>query len=129
MSTHRALAEILQSDPVRDHQRIVYLMTAYEFPVAVATRDMFLDWFLPRALHQIGEPVIYSLMDDRLLDAFHFPKPPSGMRHLVEGFLRFRSRIVRRLSERSRPRMRSEMRHRTYPDGYLTEELGPPPPG
>ena len=97
--------------------------------VAVATRDMFLDWFLPRALHQIGEPVIYSLMDDRLLDAFHFPKPPSGMRHLVEGFLRFRSRIVRRLSERSRPRMRSEMRHRTYPDGYLTEELGPPPPG
>jgi hypothetical protein len=97
--------------------------------VAVATRDMFLDWFLPRALHQIGAPVIYSLMDDRLLDAFHFPKPPSGMRHLVEGFLRIRSRIVRRLSERSRPRMRSEMRHRTYPDGYRTEELGPPPPG
>jgi hypothetical protein len=49
------------------------------------------------------------------------------MRRLVEGALRLRSRAVRLLPERRSPRLRSEMRHRTYPRGYHTAELGPPP--
>jgi len=95
--------------------------------VAQATRAMFLDWFLPRPLHALGEPALHALMDARLLGAFGFPEPGRGMRRIVEGALRLRSRMVRLLPERRSPRLRSALRHRTYPQGYRTAELGPPP--
>jgi hypothetical protein len=87
--------------------------------VAEATRAMFLDWFLPRPLH--------ALMDEPLLAAFGFPEPGPVIRAIVTNALRLRSRVVRILPERRAPRLRSEMRHRTYPSGYQTSQLGPPP--
>ena len=95
--------------------------------VAEATRTMFLDWFLPRPLHWLGRPVVHALMDEPLLRAFGFPEPGPALRRVVSGALRLRSRVVRRLPERSRPRLRSELRHRTYPRGYTTGQLGPLP--
>jgi len=95
--------------------------------VGAATRDMLLAWFLPKSLWPLGNPFVYALMDDRLLEAFGFPKPSAATRRLVEGALRMRSRLVRLLPERRAPRLRSVMKHRTYPNGYRTEELGPPP--
>ncbi len=93
---------------------------------AVATRDMFLAWFLPQPLWKLGEPFVYALLDDRLLEAFGFPKPSAALRRLVGGALRTRARLVRLLPERKQPHLRSELKHRTYPQGYHTEELGPP---
>ncbi len=68
------------------------------------------------------------MMDDTLLTAFGFPRPPALLRRLVEGALKGKARIVRRLPGRRRPRMRTEMKHRTYPEGYRIEELGPQEP-
>jgi hypothetical protein len=96
--------------------------------VGEASRDMFLSWFLPPLLRPLGAPFIYAMMDDTLLTAFGFPHPPVLMRRIVEGALKVRARIVRRLPSRRRPRMRTEMRHRTYPEGYRIEELGPREP-
>lgn len=95
--------------------------------VAEATRAMFLDWFLPRPLHRLGMPVVHALMDEPLLQAFGFPEPGHTLRRTVETALRTRGRIVRLLPERRRPRLRSELRHRTYPHGYRTGRLGPAP--
>ncbi|HLF09994.1 MAG TPA: oxygenase MpaB family protein, partial [Gammaproteobacteria bacterium] len=93
--------------------------------VAASTRDMFLGWFLPRSLRRLGEPAVYAMMDEPLLDAFGFPKPSPGMRRLVEGALRLRARLIRLLPERKRPRLRTGPRRPTYPQGYRVEELGP----
>lgn len=93
---------------------------------AEATRDMLLAWFLPKPLWKLGEPFVYALMDDRLCTAFNFPAPSKGMRQLVESVLRARSQCVRWLPARLQPRLRSALRHRSYPHGYRTEELGPP---
>ncbi len=93
--------------------------------VAASTRDMFLGWFLPRSLRRLGEPAIYAMMDEPLLDAFGFPKPSPGMRQLVEGALKLRARLIRLLPERKRPRLRTGPRRPTYPQGYRVEELGP----
>lgn len=93
---------------------------------AVATRDMLLAWFLPKPLWKLGEPFVYALLDDRLLAAFGFPQPSAALRRLVAGALRTRARLVRLLPERGQPRLRSALKHRTYPTGYRTEELGPP---
>jgi hypothetical protein len=88
---------------------------------------MFLGWFLPKSLHALGAPAVHALMDAPLLAAFGFPEPGARLRKLVQGALRARSAVVRQLPERKRPRLRSEMRHRTYPRGWRTERLGPPP--
>jgi ER-bound oxygenase mpaB/B'/Rubber oxygenase, catalytic domain len=92
--------------------------------LGAVTRDLFLGWFpwVPRAL---GAPVIYALIDDRLLDAFGFPHPPPRVRSAVEAALRLRARGLRLLPPRRRPRLRPELRHRSYPRGYRLEELGP----
>jgi hypothetical protein len=111
------------------YERENFRFTESSRHVAIATRDLFLSWLLPKPVWKIGEPFVYALMDDRLLEAFGFPKPSAAMRKLVEGALRTRSRLVRLLPERGKPRLRSEMKHRTYPSGYRTEELGPPPFG
>lgn len=94
---------------------------------AAATRDMLLAWFLPKPLWPLGEPFVYALMDERLCTTFNFPKPSRGMRALVEGTLRLRARAVRLLPERRQPLLRSSLSHRSYPHGYSTAELGPPP--
>jgi hypothetical protein len=92
---------------------------------AAATRDLFLSWLLPKPFWPLGEPFVYALMDERLCKAFNFPQPSRGMRALVEGALRLRSRAVRWLPERRQPLLRSSLPHRSYPQGYCTKELGP----
>lgn len=53
MRPHRALDEILRSDPLRDHQRIVFLVSAFEFPFDV-TRSLEFALFRTFAVPSIG---------------------------------------------------------------------------
>jgi ER-bound oxygenase mpaB/B'/Rubber oxygenase, catalytic domain len=97
--------------------------------VGAATRDMFLAWFpgLPR---RFGSHAIYALMDDRLLDAFGFQRPPRTVRSAVEGALRARGHLVSLLPARREPRLRTRRRTKTYGRDWTLENLGPqPPPG
>jgi len=92
--------------------------------VGSATRDMFLAWFpgLPRRL---GAPAIHALLDEPLLEAFGFPRPPRAVRAAVEAALRARARAVALLPPRRRPRLRVRRRTRTYGRDWALEELGP----
>ena len=92
--------------------------------VAAATRDLFVGWF-PGLPKSVGRPLVYALLDDPLLDALGFPHPSERMRGLAEAGIRARSRAVRFLPPRRRPRLRTLEKHRTYPRGYELEELGP----
>ncbi|MCI0439654.1 MAG: DUF2236 domain-containing protein [Chloroflexi bacterium] len=109
-----------------DYERARFHRTDAGHGVASATRDMFLGWFLPRFLRPLGRPFIYAIMDDRLLEASGFSKPPPGLRGLVHGLLRLRSRLTRLRGDRRRPFLRTVQKHTTYPKGYRVEELGPP---
>jgi hypothetical protein len=93
--------------------------------VGSATRDLFLSWF-PWLPKRIGARAVHALLDDSLLDAFGFPRPTAAERAAVEAALRARARVVRLLPPRRRPRLRTELRRRSYPDGYRIEELGRP---
>lgn len=92
--------------------------------LAEATRDLFLGWYLPKALWPFGRPFVHAMMDDQLLDAVGLPRPHPAIRRLAEGAVRLRSRIVRRLPARRHPRLITRQRHPTYPNGYTIEELG-----
>jgi hypothetical protein len=99
--------------------------------VADATLDLFATFpanrLLPRrAVRQVS----YSLMDDRLLDAFGFPRPRPAVRALVQGGLRARGRAERLLPPRREPfygRMQRQLR--SHPDGYDLAALGTFPAG
>jgi mpaB/rubber oxygenase-like protein len=93
--------------------------------VAVATREMFLDWF-PGAPRALGRSLIHALLDEPLLDALGFPYPPARVRRVAEVAVRARSRVVRALPPRRRPRLRTLEPHRSYRDGYRIETVGPP---
>lgn len=93
--------------------------------VAVITRDLFVGWF-PILMAPIVRMAIYALLDDPTRKAFGFPRPSWWMRGLVICGLTCRARMLRWLPQRRQPRLRTEMKHRTYPRGYSIEQLGPP---
>ena len=68
-------------------------------------------------------------MDDAIIEAFGFPPPSPFMRRLVTGGLKMRARVLRWLPPRRRPRLRTAMKQRSYPQGYVIEQLGPPEGG
>jgi hypothetical protein len=103
-----------------------YQFAPENLALARATRDLFLGWYLPRALWPLGRPFIHGMMDDHLLDAVGLPRPDAVIRRVAHGAVRLRSRIVRRLPRRSKPRLITQQRHPTYPNGYTIEELGVP---
>jgi len=95
--------------------------------VARASRDMFVAWF-PGVPKNIGGYAIAALMDERLREAIGFPRPPRALVHTIEASLRARAAVVRALPPRRNPKLRTTLRHRTYPRGYEIEALGPMPP-
>jgi hypothetical protein len=107
-----------------EYERSRFRRTEPSERVGRATRDMFLAWF-PGLPKRFGAQAIYALMDDRLLDAFGFPRPPRAVRSAVEGALRARAKVVALLAPRRRPRLRTRRRTRTYGRAWRLEELGP----
>jgi ER-bound oxygenase mpaB/B'/Rubber oxygenase, catalytic domain len=108
----------------REYEAKHFRYTEANHRVGCATRDMFLGWF-PRLLRPLVRPAIYAMMDDAMIAGFGFPRPSWLMRRLVPGALRLRAAAVRFLPKRRRPFLRTEIKHRTYPDGYTIERLGP----
>jgi hypothetical protein len=107
-----------------EYERGRFRRTGATERVGRATRDMFLAWFpgLPR---RFGAQAIYTLMDDPLLEAFGFPRPPRALRRAVEGSLRSRGRVVALLPARRSPRRRTRRRTKTYGRTWRLDELGP----
>jgi uncharacterized protein (DUF2236 family) len=108
-----------------EYERRRFRYSAESRRVTGAVRDLFLSWFLPRPFLRLGEPAIYALLDEPLLEAFGFPRPSPGLRRTVEGALRMRARLIRLLPERRRSYWRTTLERPTYPGGYRVEQLGP----
>ena len=109
----------------RDYESRHYRFTEANRRVGTATRELFVSWF-PGFCAPLVRSAIHALLDDSLIAAFGFPPPSPTMRRLVPAALRGRARFAGWLPARRRPRLRTLMRHPTYPQGYVIEELGPP---
>ena len=111
-----------------DYERNQFRYEASNQRVGQGTVNMFAAWF-PRPVRPLVRRAMYALMDEALIEGFGFPRPSRPMRWLVHKGLRLRARVLRWLPARKRPSLRTEMRHRSYPEGYKIEELGPPVSG
>jgi ER-bound oxygenase mpaB/B'/Rubber oxygenase, catalytic domain len=107
-----------------DYERRHFRHTEQAERVGRATRDMFLAWF-PGLPNRFGAQAIHALMDEPLLEAFGFTRPPAALRRAVESALRARARLVALLPPRQSPRLRTRRRTRTYGRRWELEELGP----
>lgn len=92
--------------------------------IGEATVSLFTSWF-PAVLAPLVRRAIYAMLDDRLIEAFGFPKPSPVLRRAVPGLVRLRGRLAGWLPSRRVPRMRSDMARPTYPQGYRIETIGP----
>jgi len=110
-----------------EYERANFRFAESNARVARASRDMFLAWF-PGLPKRLGAQAIAALMDDRLREAIGFPRPSRPIAGAVERALGARARALRLLPPRRKPKLRTELRHRTYRDGYVIEALGPMPP-
>ena len=109
-----------------DYEREHFRQAGSNHRVGLATRELFAGWF-PRPLRPLVRPAIHAMLDDPLIEAFGFPRPSAALRRLVEGALWVRSRALRFTPARHHPRLRTELKHRSYPGGYRIEALGPEP--
>jgi ER-bound oxygenase mpaB/B'/Rubber oxygenase, catalytic domain len=107
-----------------EYERSHFRYTDGGHRVASAMIDMFLTK-IPGVPKRLGRRAVYGLLDEPLLDALGLPHPTRVERRLVEGALKLRAHVVALLPPRRKPRMRTEMRRRAYPNGYRIEELGP----
>lgn len=97
--------------------------------VADATMQLFTG-FYPPVLRRPVELFSRSLMDDPLLAAFGYPRPPAVVRRLARAALRARGRVEAVLPARRTPRHSPDMPTvRSYPHGYEIESLGTFPRG
>ncbi|MGH2750443.1 MAG: oxygenase MpaB family protein [Actinomycetota bacterium] len=95
--------------------------------VARAMIEMFVRK-VPGQPRRLGARGVCALLDEPLLDALDLPRPTAAERRAVEGALKLRATSVRLLPARRKPRLRTALRRRTYPQGYRIDDLGPPPP-
>jgi len=95
--------------------------------VGEATRDLFLSWFpVPQFARNLLRPSIHALLDDAMLDAFGFPRPPGWLRKALAGLLKARAYALRFFPPRKKPFVYArDVKHRSYPHGYHPSDLGP----
>ena len=92
--------------------------------IANATRDLLLSFYLPQRLVPLGRPVVHALCDPRLRQAMGFTDPPYWLEKLAATTLNARAKLLCLLPARRRPRLISERRRKTYPQGYQIGQLG-----
>ena len=110
----------------RDYEAQHFQYAEVNERIGRATVNLMLGWFLPRWLYWLGEPFVFAMMDDRLIEAFGFTKQPQALQKLVAVSLSLRGRFIRLLPPRRHPRLITALKSRTYPNGYEIEQLGPP---
>lgn len=107
-----------------EYERTHFRYAEANFQIGSATRNLLLGFYLPKFLWPIGKLFINALMDDPLCEAFGFYKTPFQFQQLVRKLLQLRGKLLRYVPERRYPRLGTQVKRPTYPEGYNIEELG-----
>jgi hypothetical protein len=108
------------------YERTRFAATEAGSRLAQAQQNVFLAWF-PWLPNKLGARSISALLEPDVVEALGLVRPTAFERRASEAALRLRALALKPLPARSRPRLRTTMRRRSYPDGYTIEQLGPPP--
>jgi hypothetical protein len=111
-----------------EYERTQFSPTEAGRRLARAQRDVFLGWF-PWLPKKLGARGISALLDERVVETLGLVRATRAERRAATAALRIRARALRAFPARQRPHLRTTLKRRSYPDGYVLESLGPPPGG
>ena len=111
----------------KDYERDNFRYSDTNKEIGEYTRKLILSFYLPNFLTFAGKPFIACFMDEPLIDAMGFRRPSKLLKGMVKGLMNLRAGIVRYLPERKTPRLGTQVKRATYPEGYKIEELGTRP--
>lgn len=112
-----------------DYEAAHFAYDAGSARVAASTLELLAS-FYPVPLRRAVDLFSRSLMEPELLAAFDLPEPGRAARRLARLALKLRARFVALLPPRRRPTRVAEMpRIKSYPDGFVVEEMGTFAPG
>jgi hypothetical protein len=107
-----------------EYERTHFKYAEANYHIGSATRNLLLSFYLPKFLWPLGKPFINAMMDAPLCEAFGFYKVPDQFQHFVKNSLKLRGKLLRYFPERRHPRLGTQVKRQTYPEGYQIEELG-----
>lgn len=108
----------------REYEGENYVYHPTNSRVAEATIAVLLSGY-PRFTQSGARWAVYSLLDDPLRRAFNFPRAPASLSTAVHGCLWLVGKSMRFLLPRRQPYLLTRQTHRSYPDGYEIDHLGP----
>jgi len=91
--------------------------------VADYTLTLYLSWY-PRVLRPLVRVATLALLEDELLAAFGYGRPPRWAVASVDAALRLRAFALRFFPRRRTPRLVTKEPMRSYPDGYALTDVG-----
>ena len=109
----------------RDYERDQFRYEASNRRVADATLQVLQNCY-PKPLRPIIRQAVYAMLDEPLRRAFDYPKPLPLVSPLAHGALLLAAKLLRFLPPRREPFLLTRAAHRSYPDGYQLDNLGPP---
>jgi hypothetical protein len=108
-----------------DYERDNFAFDPANKRIADATIEVMQSWY-PSFLSPMVRQVIYTMVDDRLGEAFGFPKGNALLGQGVELGLKAIAKVIRYMPPRNEPFRYTKAPNRSYPKGYDLEKLGPP---
>lgn len=117
------------ADLLDDYEAEHFSFDEKSLAVADSTLKLF-ETFYPRPARMAANTLLRALMDDRLLEAFHYKKPSAPVVFFAHKLMRLRARIVALKRPRTSPKGVADFREvRSYPNGFSIDELGTFPAG
>lgn len=129
---------------VEEYEKQYMIYSKSNVVIGNATMLLFLS-LAPKFMHSFGRQVSYTLMDVRLRKAMGFPNPLPIMVKTIHSLLKIRKYFIRyfclpRLISKRRTPWEStntnnilcprfHVYEKTYPNGYITNQLGSAPKG
>lgn len=112
------------SDLMDAYERQRFVFDPKARAVADSTLELFVS-FYPRPLRPAMRIFSIALLDDHLRETFRYPAPSRLVSALVHGSLVARGRLIRFFPPRRKPSLiRDTHRIRSYPGGFMIDELG-----
>jgi hypothetical protein len=106
------------------YEREHFVYASANHTIGEATVQIFLHWY-PAWLRPAVRQSIYALLDEPLRQAFGFPPAPVLLRVSLPAVLKVAKYGQRLSPARQTPYHFTQVRNRTYPNGYALDRLGP----
>jgi len=109
---------------IQEYEKKNFVFAETNQAVGNATVNIVKGW-MPFFVKPFVLPVMKCLLDDGMLKALGYSSPPPMLKSVVKGAMKLRAFGLRKITFKKYPSFVTIEYNRTYPKGYVIDELGP----